>query len=185
MQSADVMVAFIPIRHGKWEMNNRQRTALVVGLSAIVVMGLFPPYTNRTHGTGGYQFLFQEWTRDGEKPPPHLSPSISQMDRAEQERILADWAARDQRWGRRLDGLMLLIQWVVVAAATGVFVVVLSDPYCRGPVIRPKERTKLPPVQTEDEAPFAELFCYHCGKPIEEGQSPCSACGKEVDWSKE
>ena len=170
-------------------MNNKQRTALVVGLVVIVVMGLFPPYIDTTDGTGGYQFLFQKWMKDknAAKPPPPV-PSTAFYEnsaRAERQRIINDWVAQQQKRRRQLDGLMLLIQWVIVAAATGVFVVVLSEPYRKGPVSRPKGRTELPTVQTEDEAPFTELFCYHCGKPIEEGQSPCPACGKEVDWSKE
>lgn len=26
-------------------------------------------------------------------------------------------------------------------------------------------------------------FCYHCGQEIEQGQSPCPVCGKELDWN--
>jgi hypothetical protein len=165
-------------------MNNKQRTALVVGLVVIVVMGLFPPYTDTTDGTVGYQFLFLKWA---EKEPTLklLPPDAPQEVWNDRERVMKRWAEDQKRLGRQLDGLMLLIQWVIVTAATGVFVVVLSDPYRRGSVSRPKRIAELPTVQTEDEAPFTELFCYHCGKPIEEGQSPCPACGKEVDWSKE
>ena len=167
-------------------MNNKQRTALVVGLVVIVVMGLFPPYTDTTDGTGGYRFLFHKWImKEKEKPLHLLPPRAFHGDWAERERIIKEWVAEHQEQGRQIDGMMLLIQWVIVAAATGIFVVVLSDPYRRGSASRLRGRTKPPTVQTEDEALFDELFCYHCGKPIEEGQSPCPACGKEVDWSEE
>jgi hypothetical protein len=26
-------------------------------------------------------------------------------------------------------------------------------------------------------------FCYHCGQEVQRGQSPCPACGKDLDWN--
>ncbi len=28
-------------------------------------------------------------------------------------------------------------------------------------------------------------YCYHCGEPVQDGQSPCPACGKVLDWSRD
>ena len=28
-----------------------------------------------------------------------------------------------------------------------------------------------------------EPFCYHCGQVVAPGQSPCPACGRELDWA--
>jgi hypothetical protein len=27
------------------------------------------------------------------------------------------------------------------------------------------------------------LFCYHCGEPVESGRQTCAACGQELDWN--
>jgi hypothetical protein len=185
-----------PILEGN--MNNKQRTALVVGLVVIVVMGLFPSYTDTTDGTGGYQFLFLKWT----EKEPSLEPlpvDAPQEERAAREQIMDEWREEQQkRLRRQLDVLMLFIQWVVVAAAMGVFFVAFSDPYyeasakviswCWREVVlasRPIGWGDTTTERTEDEAPSPQSVCYHCGQPIEQGQSPCPACGKEVDWSSE
>jgi len=28
-------------------------------------------------------------------------------------------------------------------------------------------------------------YCYFCGDPVDEQQSPCSACGQGLDWSED
>jgi hypothetical protein len=32
------------------------------------------------------------------------------------------------------------------------------------------------------EGPATEPFCYHCGQPVQFGQSPCPACGGTLEW---
>jgi len=166
-------------------MNSKQRTTLVIGLVVIVVTGLFPPYTETTGGRGGYRFLFQEWLEDKkESPGPPLSAAF-EGDWAERERTIRQWAQDQKRIGRQLDGVMLFVEWVIVAAATGVFFLAFGGPFRADLASRPSGRTESATEHTEDDVPCSGVFCYHCGKPIEEGQSPCPACGKEVDWSKE
>jgi hypothetical protein len=29
-----------------------------------------------------------------------------------------------------------------------------------------------------------EPFCYHCGQAVGPGQSPCPACGRELEWAE-
>jgi hypothetical protein len=39
-------------------------------------------------------------------------------------------------------------------------------------------------MSMNDSSP-AKPYCYHCGEPVEREQSPCPACGGDLDWSKE
>ena len=40
-----------------------------------------------------------------------------------------------------------------------------------------------PGASRADDEPPTEPFCYHCGQPVQAGQSPCPACGQALDWS--
>ena len=47
------------------------------------------------------------------------------------------------------------------------------------------ERSAAPPGSGDlvsDEQPVSEPFCYHCGQAVQVGQSPCPACGQDLDW---
>lgn len=46
--------------------------------------------------------------------------------------------------------------------------------------IRIMERQPTIPIPTDD----GRLCCDACGCGIEEGQTSCNGCGREIDWSK-
>lgn len=39
--------------------------------------------------------------------------------------------------------------------------------------------------RAEGHPDTTEPFCYHCGEQVKENQSPCPACGHELDWSRQ
>jgi len=90
-------------------MNKKQLTVLWIGIAAIVLMGIFPPWQVMEGGRGafGYCFILR---------PPGSSQSTS--------------IARFWRWRvclGRLDTSCLFIQWAMVAMITGGLIITLKD----------------------------------------------------------
>jgi hypothetical protein len=46
------------------------------------------------------------------------------------------------------------------------------------------ERTESSVAESEAAAEQAESepFCYHCGNPVNAGQTPCPVCGQPLEW---
>ena len=85
-------------------MNNKQKIVFWIGIAAIVLMGIFPPWIayQPSHGWGydrGYKFLLRR--------PPKLSTESSLMP--------------------MIDLPRLAIQWILVAVITGGLLVTLKD----------------------------------------------------------
>ena len=98
-------------------MDSYKRNALFVGLAVTVIMGLWPPWTATIETTNthirhdaGYSFI-------GDPPPPPESLT----DRFRREFVSV-----------RVDVGRLLIQWAVVAAATGALALVVQEPETKG-----------------------------------------------------
>lgn len=80
------------------DINKNQRLIIIIGMAIIVFMGLFPPWT----------YTFKVQSIYSEKPAGYsfiASPPAKNSN--------------DQRQGIKIDMSRLLIQWVVVIAASG------------------------------------------------------------------
>ncbi len=68
-------------------------------------------------------------------------------------------------------------------ASPRVWVRAEDEPRAR-PLIEEYQQRLIDRVEGGVTEPLAgEPFCYYCGKEVARGQSPCPACGKELDWN--
>jgi len=152
--------------------NSKQRTILVLGLIFVVLMGLYPPWRVAVERKvavepGDAVYVYEVRAGYGYLFSPEL-------------RVLG----MVLYGSRRIDISLLVTQWIVACAITGVLFVGLSDAVF-GSMKRlwralneEDRRTSMAPTEGD-----AEAYCYHCGQSIEKGQSACPACGKQLDWS--
>ncbi len=112
-------------------MNNKQRRVILCGFIVILLMGIFPPWTKAqlavvlpwhpldSTSTYGYD------VHDGYK---WLGTSRT--------KTLPSFV--DRKIYRRVDCSLLLVQWFLVSAVTGIFVMFLGD-RPQSPVDKPEE----------------------------------------------
>ena len=91
------------------KMNNKQRCVVVLGFIVILLLGLFPPWLLVQEGSGNqrsvYEFSFELRTV--------FAPRLERG------------SSFDQHW--RVDTSLLLVEWFLVSAVTGIMVVFLGD----------------------------------------------------------
>jgi hypothetical protein len=91
------------------KMNNKQRCVVVLGFIVILLLGLFPPWLLADQYPGNprsvYEFRFELRTV--------FAPRLVRLDQF------------DQHW--RVDTSLLLVEWFLVSAVTGIIVVFLGD----------------------------------------------------------
>ena len=90
-------------------MNNKQRCVVVLGFVVILLLGLFPPWLLADQYPGNprgvFEFCFELRTV--------FAPR------------LVSFGYFDQHW--RVDTSLLLVEWFLVSAVTGIIVVFLGD----------------------------------------------------------
>ena len=94
-------------------LNKNRKNVILVGISLIVLMGLFPPWISGTYTTsnnnprffeesaGGYHFIFA---------PP------------------AKWVGLKTTWVYRLDYSRLFLQWLLIVAVSGGLIFLFREP---------------------------------------------------------
>jgi hypothetical protein len=91
------------------KMNNKQRCVVVSGFIVILLLGLFPPWLEADQHPGNprgvYEFYFELRTV--------FAPRLVRC------------GYFDQHW--RVDTSLLLVEWFLVSAVTGIMVVFLGD----------------------------------------------------------
>jgi hypothetical protein len=103
-------------------MNNWQRCVIVLGFIVILLLGLFPPWLIQSQPTGSER--------------PQVNAILRPLD---PNRPVTVFSQRGGEWGgRRVNASLLLIQWFLVSAVTGIVVVFLEDRR-RGHASRPDE----------------------------------------------
>ena len=90
-------------------MNKKQRYLVVLGFIVILVLGLFPPWLLVQEGSGIQRSVY------------NLSFELRTVFAPRLER----GSNFDQHW--RVDTSLLLVEWFLVSAVTGIIVVFLGD----------------------------------------------------------
>ena len=117
-------------------MNKKQKTCLLVGIAATVVMGLFPPWVIQSREfrlvgrNKGYEHRYTtepgpySWIGD----PPQGRPLHSQIGKSPEERATPSWVADPpQARPRFIDLYRLGLQYFVVAVVTAGLIITFRD----------------------------------------------------------
>lgn len=88
-------------------LNNKQTIALWIGVAAVVILGLYPPWTNDHPARGkkfiGYSAIF--------------SPAAKEFP---------GYGGQYHTTANSIDVTILLVEWVIIAVITGGLIVTLS-----------------------------------------------------------
>lgn len=95
--------------------------------------------------------------------------------------LLADAGIRSEIVGEALTGGLGELP---VNDATPCVWVRAEDEAQARPIVEAYQQRLIDRVEGDIQEPLAkEPFCYHCGQEVAKGQTPCPACGKDLDWN--